>query len=159
MKKLCLISCIALFVCVSVFAETTFRFKKSRDGKGLCIEKYTGDEQYALIEPYYNGLPVKEIGFFAFSQSDVISVWLPDTVEEIQERAFYRCDNLSFVTLPKALRLCGDSAFGYCENLSNIMIYTRTPIKSFSNTAFSHCSSLPMSIQLELIKLGYPGHF
>ena len=160
MKKYILIFVSFVLFAVSAFsAETSFKFKRSRDGKGLCIDKYTGDEKYVVIEPYYDGLPVREINYFAFSECDVVMVWLPSTLVDIGEHAFYRCNNLVQVTLPQYLNTIGDSAFAYCQNLSAIQIDRRLPLQYFSNSAFSHCDSLPMNIQLELIQLGYKGQF
>ena len=160
MKKL-----VSLFACffIAVLAvhaqSTTFRFSMSSDGTGLKIDKYTGDSQYVVIQAYYDGLPVKEIGYRAFYRSNIISVSIPDTVVYIGDEVFYCCTNLTTATLPRDLKYLGDYSFYDCENLSSLLIKTVNPITWGYNSSFYNCSNLPMSTQIQLIKLGYKGSF
>lgn len=41
-------------------------------------------------------------------------VWLPDTVKQIERRAFYRCKELKELKLPLGLRTIGAEAFYFC---------------------------------------------
>lgn len=168
MKKI-----LSLFICFFVLAvalhaqSTTFRFSMSRDGTGLCIDKYTGDSQYVVINAYYDGLAVKEIGPGAFeNNSNIISVLIPDTVEAIGYNAFSDCYNLVEITLPLNLEEIWEYAFRKCKSLSKVNVKTQTSIKwkdSYGylggTNAFYGCSSLPMDIQIKLIKLGYKDSF
>ena len=40
---------------------------------------------------------------------------IPDGVTSIGEYAFYKCDNLTSVSLPQSLTSVGDDAFAYCN--------------------------------------------
>lgn len=142
--------------------STTFRFRMSSDGTGLCIDKYTGDEQYVVIQSEYDGLPVKEIGKSAFYKSKVISVYIPDSVETIGFSSFEYCENLTEARLPKNLKRIDVAAFAYCKNLTSLDIQTENPVVwpySGSVQPFEYCRNLPMSTQIKLIKLGYKGSF
>ena len=167
---------LSLFIClfITILAlnaqSTTFRFSMSSDGTGLCIDKYTGDSQYVVIQSSYDGLAVKEIGDYAFAGTDIISVKIPDCVEHILTRAFYQCYNLTTVTLPKGLDYIGHEAFAFCSNLYSVdvRVFLRAGGNITMNWAFFEgqgisnflgCSSLPMSTQIQLIKLGYSGSF
>ncbi len=77
------------------------------------IPKYTivdnsivADKAYYMSKDSENmSLPsgIREIGQFAFSRTDVVSVTLPDTVEKIDYGAFYHCDMLENVKLPESV--------------------------------------------------------
>ena len=157
MKKLFFVV-FSLILCFSLFSEEKFRFKMSSDGEGLCIDKYLGNDDYVIIHSQYKGLPVKEIGGSAFSYSSVETVNIPDSVEIIEGNAFCACGNLRSITLPRKLKKVGYCAFSNCSNLSDMNIHTFGKV-DFSESAFYHCSSLPESVQVKLIKLGYTGHF
>ncbi|MBP1585780.1 MAG: leucine-rich repeat domain-containing protein [Lachnospiraceae bacterium] len=77
------------------------------------IPKYTivddlivADKAYYMSSSLENmSLPdgIREIGQFAFSRTDVVSVTLPDSVEKIDYGAFYHCERLSDVRLPQTV--------------------------------------------------------
>ena len=52
-----------------------------------------------------------EVGEFAFAHTDLASVEVPASVEEIKPKAFYWCEKLKRVELHEGLRVIGDSAF------------------------------------------------
>ena len=161
-KLLSLFICLFITVLVLHAQSTTFRFSMSSDVTGLCIDKYTGDSQYVVINAYYDGLAVKEIGQSAFRGTNVISVNIPDCVESIGFDAFSDCKNLTTVTLPLELEYLGDAAFYRCSNLCSVKIRS-VNIKFgqyYAETCtFKGCANLPMSTQIQLIKLGYKGSF
>ena len=166
MKKIAsLFACLFIAVLAVHAQSTTFRFSMSSDGTGLKIDKYTGDSQYVVIQAYYDGLPVKEIGDSAFYRSNIISVSIPDTVVYIGHMVFQECTNLTTATLPRDLKYLGYYAFDNCKNLSSLLIKTVNPITwwhddyGYPANVFRNCSNLPMSTQIQLIKLGYKGKF
>ena len=164
MKKFfSLITCLFITVLTLHAQSTTFRFSMSSDGTGLCIDKYTGDSQYVVINAYYDGLAVKEIGQSAFRGTNVISVNIPDCVESIGFDAFSDCKNLTTVTLPLELEYLGDAAFYRCSNLCSVKIRSVNIKFGWSYdtepSTFKGCTNLPMSTQIQLIKLGYKGSF
>ena len=55
--------------------------------------------------------PVVKIGESAFENTDAISVLLPDSVQEIGNRAFADCPFLEELNIPSGLKVVGDEAF------------------------------------------------
>lgn len=65
---------------------------------------------------------VTKIGERAFYFSSVESIVIPDTVTEIGNLAFAKCENLAEVTLSEGLKTIGRNAFGGCTTLKEIEI-------------------------------------
>lgn len=63
---------------------------------------------------------VTKIGERAFYFSSVESIVIPDTVTEIGNLAFAKCENLAEVTLSEGLKTIGRNAFGGCTALKEI---------------------------------------
>ena len=81
------------------------------------ITKYLGNQTNVVIPKEINDVKVKEIGKLAFgttqlSGKNIDSVTIPDSVEVIGERAFYRA-GLNKVTLPSNLKEIGEEAFKF----------------------------------------------
>ncbi len=77
--------------------------------------------------------------------SELRSIILPSTVKFIEEKAFFRC-SISEVTLPEGLEFIGKDAFSYCTALKEIVI--PSTIASIGDYAFYNCTSL-LSITVE----------
>lgn len=65
---------------------------------------------------------------------------VPDSVEIINDRAFYKCTGLGAVTFPDHLREIGVRAFTRCENLDNFEL--PGTLVRIGEDAFSFCSKL-----------------
>ena len=65
---------------------------------------------------------------------------VPDTVNRIQNRAFFRCDTLTSVTLPEGLAGIDECAFYGCEGLTEIAF--PNSLESVGWDAFRGCSNL-----------------
>ena len=93
---------------------------------------------------------IRKIGGFAFYDTTLTSIQIPDNVEEIETSAFGNCGYLSEVQLPKNLRFLGNhergvsgekhGAFQNCRQLRQIVIPKGTEF--IGHFAFSGCSSL-----------------
>lgn len=83
-------------VTVSAEGADEIMFKLNDDGESYSVTAYIGEYTDKLSIPSkYNGLPVTKIARFAFEHNDNIgSMFIPATIEEIDERAFYSCDYL-----------------------------------------------------------------
>ena len=118
------------------------------------------------------GENVEYIGTYLFSNAPLDTVVLPNGVDTIEQRAFYKC-SLKYIELPQSLKYIGYSAFDGAasltsltvpENVSNIpstMCYGCSSLKSVTlpegittieNYAFYQCKSLsniniPQSVQ------------
>lgn len=88
---------------------------------------------------------LKKIGSYAFQNTSLTSVNIPDNVETIENNAFGRVKRLQEVHLPDSLTSLGGSAFEYCRNLRAVKIPSK--IKVITWYAFRDCSSL-QSVEL-----------
>ena len=91
---------------------------------------------------------ITKINNYAFTFTGLESITIPDSVREIGDNAFYRCENLKTVKLPTGVELCGGvfsssglesielkdvklqgySTFWSCEQLKSVTIKGDTPV-------------------------------
>lgn len=90
---------------------------------------------------------VTSIGDYAFyeigsetSQSHIISVSIPGTVETIGDSAFENCGNLLSATIPEGVKTIGVSAFKGCRSLEYIDF--PSSITSVGDSAFMDCDEV-----------------
>ena len=76
------------------------------------LKKYSGIEQNVEIPD-----GVSEIGYDAFSDCDVVTIEVPETVQCIYEGAIWKCDNLSKIIFKGKLPDIKDGAIMLCNNL------------------------------------------
>ena len=69
-----------------------------------------------------------------------VSVSLPNTVTEIAERAFYKCESLTTIALPSSLTTIGDYAFSGCRSLTTIAL--PSSLTTIGDYAFNSCSGM-----------------
>lgn len=62
------------------------------------------------------------IGAYAFAESGITEITLPETVEAINDYTFSRCSALTSVDIPSSVTSIGEYAFEYCANLSKITL-------------------------------------
>lgn len=72
--------------------------------------------------------------------SNLSSLIIPDTVKVIEEKAFFRCGSLKNVTLPESLTHIGKDAFGYCTGMTEIVI--PSSVTQIDEYAFYNCTAL-----------------
>lgn len=80
-------------------------------------------------------------------------VELPSTCAEIEEQAFYRCESLKQIILPKWLRVINSELFAYCCSLEGIHIQSKC--KEIGTSAFLNDTSLKYvrgANQVEIIR-------
>ena len=65
---------------------------------------------------------VTEIAPYAFEQSELASVVIPEGIREIPFMAFGTCEELTSVTIPDSVTFIDDSAFSSCSKLKKITI-------------------------------------
>ena len=87
-----------------------------------------------------NVYTVAEIGDMSFADSEVETVYIPETVTTIGEKAFYNCRNLETINLPVSLSVINAQAFMNCTFLVNINVPDR--LTGIGEQAFRNCSSL-----------------
>ena len=98
----------------------------TNDGS-ITITAYTGSGGTAVIPAETNGLPVTGIGDFAFYESSLTNVFIPDSVNNIGAWAFDGCLSLTTVTIPASVNSVGGFAFLYCVSLSSIYFEGNAP--------------------------------
>ena len=97
------------------------------------------------IPKRYKGKPVTIINYGAFSESDIYSVILPDSITIIEEQAFSECSNLSHINIPEEVTYIGDSAFSNCKSLTSITI--PDSVSQIGSSAFYDCIQLTIYCQ------------
>jgi len=74
------------------------------------------------------------------SDTNLISISIPDTVTSIGAGAFVGCTNLKTATISNNVTNIGSMAFGNCTNLTSVNIPNSMTI--LNNSIFMNCSSL-----------------
>ena len=69
-----------------------------------------------------------------------IAFEMPDTVQYVEESAFYACKKLVSVTFPSSLIGVGKMSFYYCNSLTDIQL--PDGVVSIGSRAFTNCTSL-----------------
>jgi hypothetical protein len=107
--------------CGEAYRDTglAFAIKKNGEGKEIYIVMgYAGKESRVVIPSKYKGVSVEKIHRDAFAFNEKISVVvIPETVKQIDPRAFSGCKNLKSVSLPSSLEHLGNDAFSMCDQL------------------------------------------
>ena len=80
-----------------------------------------------------------ETGAEAETVDTLETVEITEGVESIEEYAFYRCENLKLVCIPKTIKTIGKRAF-YCSGLKTIVI--PKTIKKIDESSFENCDSM-----------------
>lgn len=105
---------------------------------------FTGEENENLVIPAFfqnDGTWYRVIGIdnFAFRESALATVTIPNSVTSIGDNAFDGCSNLTSVTLPDCVTSIGDYAFAYC-NFTSITLPGN--VTYIGNGAFVGCVNL-----------------
>jgi len=99
---------------------------------------------------------LQTIGKSAFAYcSSLISITIPSTVTEFEDRTFKECTQLREVVLNDGLKKIGELAFKGCESLERISI--PSTVTNIDSWAFYACSSLKEVVfnnGLEMIEMG-----
>ena len=65
---------------------------------------------------------------------------IPDSVKRIEEKSFFRCEKIGKIKLPQALEFIGKDAFSYCYGLTELDIPSN--VKQIDEYAFYNCTNL-----------------
>ncbi len=157
MKKLCSVVFILFIMCAfhlegKAADKNDLTFELSDDGRSYvvdwCEETATGK---LVIPSKYKGLPVTEIGAFAFSSSELLTeISMPDTITHINKFAFSGCYNLERIKLSKNLVYIGESTFSYCNSLESITIPKK--VTDICTGVFDNCDNLEKVVLPDKLK-------
>ena len=90
----------------------------------LEISEYLGNSLHPVIPSKIEGekYDVLEIGAYAFQDTNIVSITLPNTLKKIGNNAFENCTSLKNIIIPNSVTEIGDWAFKGCASLSDITI-------------------------------------
>ena len=89
---------------------------------GVCVTGCISELEYVQIPSELEGLPVVEIGDYAFSRGKVKEIVLPAGLRKIGRYAFYNCESLEELSLFDNLRDIGSGAFNGCHHVRRIQL-------------------------------------
>jgi PKD repeat protein len=92
----------------------------TNDDNTITITGYIGTNDTVAIPSTISGLPVTDIGDFAFESYSITNVTIPNTVIRIEDWAFQV--GFASVTIPNSITSIGSFAFVNCYNLNSITI-------------------------------------
>ena len=108
--------------------------------------EYNAFCQDRLLESVTIGENIEVIGWQAFCESGIHSIFIPDNVIEIGPYAFSECHNLKTVRFSSGLKEIQSGSFSGCTSLEDVTIPGN--IERIESNAFSGCTNL-RSITLE----------
>ncbi len=117
---------------LTVFAEETpvkgendsFYYEKYSDHVLITFTK-SYSVSSVVIPSTIDGLPVTEIGIYAFQSCECSSLTLPDTLEIIGKYSFGFCKKLTSVTIPDSIKKIDLKAFEGCSSLREVNLPDR----------------------------------
>ena len=85
--------------------------------KSITVTKYSGNDENVVIPHAINGYFVTSIAAGAFSGCNMKSLYLPKTIDHIEDGAFVDCYQLTEITVHDTFTKVKDSAFSNCPKL------------------------------------------
>ena len=116
------------------------QFTYTTNNGTITITGYTGSGGAVTIPSTITGLPVTDIGSYAFEYSSLTSVTMGTNLIRIGDSAFYVCVSLSSVTIPDSVISIGYLAFYSDISLTSVTVGSR--VTTLGNGAFEFCTSL-----------------
>ena len=110
------------------------------------ITAYHGNNIYLKVPAKIHGIKVVGIGENVFYDSEMIRIFLPETIKTVGKKAFWSCSQLRQVNLP-SVESIGVEAFEWCNKLTTVEL--KTPV-SVEEKAFFRCDRL---VNIDLSKL------
>ena len=95
--------------------ESEYVIEKS--GYSGIIKAYLGNDTNLVVPEEVNGVTPVSIGENCFRNSNIESIALPDTVNNLLSHSFYRCDKLSNINLSN-IKYIGKEALSGCSSLT-----------------------------------------
>ena len=123
--------------------STGISFSVDYSESGERYAKVIGSDYYLtelVIPTYYDGAPVREIYYNAFSgRSQLTRIVLPETLKVIGSSAFYGCTGITEIVIPAGVEEIGANAFNSCSSLERARILGAESIREY---AFAYCEML-----------------
>ena len=112
------------------------------DGKSYCVTGIgTCKDTELKIPDRYKGKPVTKIGQDAFRDNAKIkSIIIPDSVQEIEAFAFFKCSGIETIVIPEGVTYIGQGTFRGCKSLKTVTI--PVTVNTIIQKAFRDCTGL-----------------
>ena len=104
------------------------------------VLRNTKNLQTVIIPEKEDTLDGYIIGDYAFANSAISYIKLPDSLTAINYAAFMECPNLETISLPDNIRSIGDYCFSGCKNLS--AIYFSKSLQTIGDYCFRNCEEI-----------------
>ena len=118
------------------------------EGDYYVIDYCSLDEEIINVPDSIDNYPVKKLGKLSFARRFCKQVNLPDSVEEIGERAFINCEDLESISFGNGLKKIGPEALMSCHLLKEV---------SFPE-GMAEIADLVFRENEELIRINIPGN-
>ncbi len=133
-------------ICTSCSAKKPsegLSFKSNSDGTCYVSGIGTCTDTDIVIPPVSpEGDRVTSIGQQAFSNCDLTSIVIPESILTIGYAAFEKCESLTSLVFPDNIVFIGRAAFWDCNHLETISIGVDSKLTTISDGAFSGCERL-----------------
>ncbi len=107
--------------CSFAYVTAGLKYTLSEDGNSYAVTDFDETtDKHLVIPSEYEGKPVTAIGEWAFSGSDFLTAYIPDSVLSIEANAFYNNIRLISVTLGEGIESIADLAFLACDKLVEV---------------------------------------
>lgn len=127
---------------------------KTSSPVGANEDESFNDENELIIPSSTEDYLVTSISENGFSNLEgITTIYVPDSIEEIGNAAFYNCVDTQSITLGNNVTYIGEKAFMNCSNLSSINLNAN--LITIKASAFENCSKLTSAVLgKELSELG-----
>lgn len=102
----------------------------------------TTQEERSKITGIYIPYGIQQIYSYCFSQTNIESINIPNSVTAIRPGVFCNCKALKSVTVPDSVTDIGGYAFAYCDNLINASLPNNLASDKVGDQIFRECSNL-----------------
>ena len=135
-KTIMIINYRALGACPNLMSIVVDKENKYLDSRNNCNAVISSNDTYRPANQLVAGckttvIPnsVTEIGNYAFVRCETLeNIIIPEGVTTIRDGAFYECTSLSSIKLPKSLtQLTQQWIFGGCTSLKEVFFFAKTP--------------------------------
>ena len=142
------------------------------------VSKGTVTSGAVVIHSIHQGKPVTEIAYNAFSQTEITSVTIPASVENIGSMAFISCQNLesiifedgsnlenigegafaisaiTSITIPASVKNIRVKAFDNCSNLATVTFANGSSLETIDDSAFCNSAITSITIPASVKRIG-----
>ena len=118
-------------------------FQLNRTGDGYIVSDCSSSARGELVIPEtYRGLPVTEIGSYAFfDYNELTGIAIPDSVTTIGRYAFGGCAKLTSITIGSGVSSIGEYAFPANTILDHVYIHD---VKAWCEIEYGNTQSVPL---------------